>query len=135
MFSVIDYCDVLSQVLYKSHNIVIRVQHPLKWQPNEIDGFYVGFIDNVETLFPIEAKALATHDEINLDQILGGVKTISSTLRHTHAHIIPLAVKMIVNGIQIAIFNECEAGDEVCDVEIVKAIEVKFNPPIRSWSS
>lgn len=39
LFSVLDYCDVLSMVLYNKPGIVFRVQHPLKWQPNEIDGF------------------------------------------------------------------------------------------------
>jgi hypothetical protein len=133
LFSVIDYCDILSQALYGKSGVVIRVQHPLKWQPNEIDGFYVGMIDDVEVLFPIEAKALTTHDEINLDQILGGVNTISSTLQDTHAHIVPMAVKMISNGILIAVFSTCEAGEVVDSVDVERTIEVTFNPPIHSW--
>lgn len=35
LFSVIDYCDILSQILGQT---VQRVQSPMKWQPNEIDG-------------------------------------------------------------------------------------------------
>ena len=133
LFSVIDYCDVLSQVLYSARDVVIRVQHPLKWQPNEVDGFYVGVIDGIRTLFPIEAKALATHDEINLDQIVGGINTISLNLQDTHAHIVPLAVKMIRNGILIVVFSKCEAGQNVETAEVKKTIEVTFDPPIHAW--
>lgn len=133
LFSVIDYCDVLSQVLYNSREVVKRVQHPLKWQPSEVDGFYAGIINGIRTLFPIEAKALATHDEINLDQIVGGVNTISLNLENTHAHIVPLAVKMIRNGILIVVFSTCEAGQQVETVEVEKTIEVTFDPPIPSW--
>lgn len=133
LFSVIDYCDVLSQVLYGKRNTVIRVQHPLKWQPNEIDGFYVGIIDGVKTLFPIEAKALTTGDEINLDQIIGGVNTISVNLQDPHTHIVPMAVKMIRNGILIAVFETCEAGQIIEHAEVTKTIEVTFNPIINAW--
>jgi hypothetical protein len=133
LFSVIDYCDVLSQALYDEHNTIIRVQHPLKWQPNEIDGFYIGIIDGVKTLYPIEAKALTTGDEINLDQITGGVNTISSNLEGTHAHIVPMAVKMIRNGILIVIFTTCEAGQTMESATVEKTIEVNFDPPIAAW--
>jgi len=133
LFSVIDYCDVLSQAIYKQTRVLIPVQHPLKWQPNEIDGFYVGVINGIRTLFPIEAKALTTHDEINLDQMLGGVQTISANLRNTHAHIIPLAIKMIKNGIQITVFSKSEAGDDVETIQVERTIEVSFIPPIRAW--
>ena len=40
LFSVIDYCDVFSLALYNGIQKVMRVQNPMKWQPNEIDGFY-----------------------------------------------------------------------------------------------
>ena len=40
LFSVIDYCDILSKALYDEAQTVYRVQNPMKWQPNEIDGFY-----------------------------------------------------------------------------------------------
>jgi len=133
LFSVIDYCDVLSQALYKTKNAIVRVQHPLKWQPNEIDGFYVGVIDGVKTLFPIEAKALTTGDEINLDQITGGVNTISENLEDTHTHVVPMAVKMIQNGILIVVFKTFEAGQIIEYAQVQKTIEVNFDPPINSW--
>jgi hypothetical protein len=38
LFSVIDYCDILTKVLGVN---VYRVQSPMKWQPNEIDGYYI----------------------------------------------------------------------------------------------
>ena len=133
LFSVIDYCDVLSRAIYGAEGVLIRVQHPLKWQPNEIDGFYVGIIDGVEVLFPIEAKALTTHDEINIDQLLGGVNTVSANFHSHHSHIVPLAVKMIPNGILIAVFSSCEAGDFIDSIKVDRTIEVTFNPPIHSW--
>lgn len=133
LFSVIDYCDVLSQALYEARDVVIRVQHPLKWQPNEVDGFYVGVINEITTLFPIEAKALTTHDEVNLDQIIGGVNTISTNLQNMHAQIVPMAVKMIPNGILIAVFSTCKTGEIIDYAAVEKTIEVTFDPPISAW--
>ena len=133
LFSVIDYCDVLSKSLYEGRYSIIRIQHPLKWQPNEIDGFYIGIIEGVRTLFPIEAKALTTHDEINLDQICGGVNTISNNMQNTHTHIIPLAIKMVKNGILIGVFSTYDAGEMVDNLEVARTIKVTFDPPISSW--
>ena len=54
MFSVIDYCDILSVVLGQN---VQRVQSPMKWQPNEIDGYYVSQNKRNICVYPVEAKA------------------------------------------------------------------------------
>jgi len=48
----------------------------MKWQPNEIDGFYASQNGKDLDLYPVEAKALTTGDEINLDQLRGGFATV-----------------------------------------------------------
>ena len=68
LFSVIDYCDILSIVLKQE---VKRVQSPMKWQPNEIDGYYVAKNARNTFVYPVEAKAISTSDDINLVQIYG----------------------------------------------------------------
>lgn len=133
LFSVIDYCDVFSLALYNGNYQVMRVQNPMKWQPNEIDGFYYGDIDGVDTFFPVEAKALTTGDDINLDQLKGGVITILSKLELPNAEIVPLAVQMVENGIRIAVFNECRTGQTDYEPQPVSFIKVSFNPVIVSW--
>lgn len=69
LFSIIDYCDVFTKVLGKGERVVYRVQNPMKWQPNEVDGFYASEYENKTYIYPIEAKALTTGDAINMDQL------------------------------------------------------------------
>jgi hypothetical protein len=76
LLSVMDYCDVLSYVLYGAANMVLRVQHPRKWQPGEVDGLYFSDQENPPILYPVEAKALSTGDNVNLAQIQGAYNTI-----------------------------------------------------------
>jgi hypothetical protein len=99
LFSVIDYCDVLSKVLFNEVNKVMRVQNPMKWQPNEIDGFYFCNKNGEHIVYPVEAKALTTEDDINLVQLRGGVLTITAKLNFERLKVQPLAVQMIKNGI------------------------------------
>lgn len=133
LFSVIDYCDVFSLALYKGKYRVMRVQNPMKWQPNEIDGFYFGHIDGQETVFPVEAKALTTKDDINLEQLEGGIQTVLSKLRGKDFTVIPLAAQMIENGIRIAVFEECRSGRTDYEVKLSRAVKVTFTPKIDSW--
>lgn len=72
LFSVIDYCDILSQILGQT---VQRVQSPMKWQPNEIDGYYVAETSRNIYVYPVEAKAISTSDDINLVQLYGQYQT------------------------------------------------------------
>ena len=51
LFSVIDYCDILSIILDQD---VYRVQSPMKWQPNEIDGYYIARNARVGRCYPSE---------------------------------------------------------------------------------
>jgi len=54
-------------------------------------------------------------------------------LQDTHAHIVPLAVKMVRNGILIVVFSKCEAGQNIETAEVEKTIEATFDPPILAW--
>lgn len=54
LFSAMDYCDILSYALFGTEGKVLRVQNPMKWQPNEIDGLYMS--SDGETIYPVEAK-------------------------------------------------------------------------------
>ena len=133
LFSVIDYCDALSKVLGFKSNSVIRIQNPLKWQPNEVDGFYFGRIDGREVLYPVEAKALTTGDDINLEQMGGAMKMMCDRYSQFGVQIQPLAVKMVKNGIHLAIFNRLESG--LTDNELIceRRIEITLSPVIESW--
>ena len=133
LFSVIDYCDVLTKILGKGAFRVFKVQNPVKWQPNEIDGMYLYEENNIITLITIEAKALTTGDLINLDQVLGAINKVTSEYRYSEAIILPLAIKMITNGMMIAIFAKCKTGTQFDYIELTKAIQVTFNPPIQVW--
>jgi hypothetical protein len=135
LFSVIDYCDVFSTLFYNKPNTVIRVQNPLKWQPNEIDGFYFSNEDGHIHLFPVEAKALTTGDDINLEQIQGALTVIVQKYVDRDILIRPLATKMVRNGILIAEFKPIQTlGNNSAVIEVNKFHKISFNPPIASWS-
>ena len=130
LFSVIDYTDLFSVILYKKSNMVFRVQNPMKWQPNEIDGFYAAKCNDQLFLYPIEAKALTTKDDINLDQLKGAFDTIVKKMNQLkiRANIQQLALKMIKNGIDIAVFPANKSP-----IEPMVFYSVKFSPPIKNW--
>jgi hypothetical protein len=133
LFSVMDYCDVLSQVLQKPKNSVIRIQHPLKWQPNEIDGFYYGDFEDRDIVFPIEAKALTTGDDINLEQMGGAMLMMCKKYKAQNILIQPLAVKMVPNGIHIAIFQMMESNNSDNKLVCERKVAINFLPLIESW--
>ncbi len=130
LFSVIDYVDIFSKILHSGQRTIYRVQNPMKWQPNEIDGFYVSQVGAEIDLYPVEAKALTTGDEINLDQLRGGFETVVKQMKRIglNANIQQIAIKMIENGINIAVFpmNQVPVTPE-------KYYTVKFNPVIHNW--
>lgn len=134
LFSVADYCDIFSKVFGGQPNSVVRVQNPLKWQPNEIDGFYHGSWPTGDVLYPIEAKALTTGDDVNLVQMLGGIRTLSENYSGTNIFLQPIAARMISNGIQLAIFQKIKAGDNVTEMIITKRVHVIFDPVFVQWT-
>lgn len=131
LFSVMDYCDVLTKVIWNGQNKVHRVQNPMKWQPNEIDGFYASKVNNQTYIYPIEAKALTTHDAINMDQFKGEHLVVHEKMKRMgfeKIHIQSIAVKMSVNGIDIALFK----ADEI-PVTPERVVRVIFKPEIKNW--
>jgi hypothetical protein len=134
LFSVIDYCDVFSTVLYADEHKVVRIQNPMKWQPNEIDGCYYSSINEVDTIFSVEAKALTTGDDINLIQLEGGVQTILNKINDKNVLIVPLAIQMVKNGIKIAKFKTACYSDLNYELILEETFLIEFNPPIKSWS-
>jgi hypothetical protein len=128
LFSVIDYLDIFTRVL-NSKNQIVRIQNPMKWQPNEIDGFYADLGNN--TVYPVEAKALTTGDEINLDQLQGGYRTVINQFNKLNKKydIQHMAVKMIKNGIMIAVFPKNTLPENPSEI-----IKVSFDPVISRWN-
>lgn len=134
LFSTIDYCDILSKAFPQFGNI-IRVQNPMKWQPNEIDGFYISNIDDVEHLFPVEAKALSTKDEINLIQFAGGVKTIIDKLSFDKNTIVnPVAAQMVKNGMLLGLFEPADHSNNSYEPILIDTVLIVFNPVLDAWN-
>lgn len=137
LFSVIDYCDILSKVL---HQQVYRVQSPMKWQPNEIDGYYVAKQGRNIYVYPVEAKAVSTADDINIVQINGQYETfIRKYTKNDYSLIVrPIAVKMLNDGMLIAILEHNALYDPHRNKEsqmfnILKEVRVKLDPPLTAW--
>ena len=149
MLSVVDYLDVFSRILHAEPGQVKRVQNPIKWQPNEIDGFYVCEWENEITLYPVEAKALSTGDDINIYQLLGGINMLhkrifselhakSKTkllklLKKKDVYIQPIAAVMKDNEIHFAIYEKKVLGSDVEELNRVKAIKTILTPPLLNW--
>lgn len=138
MFSVMDYLDVFSTIMHGKPHQVTRVQNPLKWQPNEIDGFYVGDWDDGYTLYPVETKALSTKDDINLEQMLGAIRMMhtkfaSLSKKSKKVFIQPIAARMLPNEIHFAFFEKHEAGTEVNSLNCVKTIRISLSPILKNW--
>ena len=125
LFSVIDYCDVFSQALFGEKKTVLRVQNPMKWQPNEIDGLYIHISD--EIFIPVEAKALSTGDDINLEQMLGQYQTFLK--KRPNHRVMPVAAAMKPYGMDLAILEE-----QAERLVPIKMIRVKIIPKIENWN-
>ena len=149
ILSVSDYLDIPSQILHAAPHQVKRVQHPIKWQPNEIDGCYVCEWEDEVTLYPVEAKALSTGDDINIYQMLGGInmlhKRLSAELKQKNKvkvlrnlngktiTIQPLAAVMRNNEIHFAFFEKHKLGSIVEDLKCVKATKISLTPYLPNW--
>ena len=135
LFSIIDYFDLLSYVVNDKAETVFRLQAPMKWQPNEIDGMYFYSDSNSVKLIPVEAKALSTGDEINIDQLKGGYETVLEQIKKFNLTITPtiqvVAAQMVRNGIRFAIYAE---GEVPGSASVVTRIDVSFEPALESWS-
>jgi hypothetical protein len=140
LLSIIDHTDALSQIINGTASTIVRVQNPMKWQPNEIDGFYVSRLNSSDIVYPIEAKALSTKDDVNLIQMRGGIKTLCEKLESEHPgkySIIPIAVQGVKNGFKIAVFESTLTSKDTASAYepiLSKAVEVTFEPEIRNWT-
>jgi len=137
LFSVIDYCDILSKVLDQT---VLRVQTPMKWQPNEIDGYYVAQTPRNVYVYPVEAKAISTDDDINLVQIYGQYQTFISRYTRNNFNLIvrPVAAKMESTGMLLAILEHNPLYDENQNgraemFNITEIVRVRLDQPIQNW--
>lgn len=139
LFSVIDYCDIFTQVF--GHK-VFRVQSPMKWQPNEIDGIYVGEDENSVFVYLVEAKAISTDDDINLVQMFGQYKMFIQ--KHPYHGgdkkliVKPIAAKMRHEGAMFAVLIPNEEYDIEnnlsSDMFVVdEIVHIKLNPTIENW--
>ena len=102
----------------------------MKWQPNEIDGFYAATTARGLDVYPVEAKALTTGDEINFDQLQGGFRVVNDNLKEMGIRPVvrPIAAKMVRNGVLIAVFPE----NQVPEVPQY-TWKVQFTPRVESW--
>jgi hypothetical protein len=108
----------------------------MKWQPNEIDGFYFAEVEGQDFIIPVEAKALTTGDDINFEQMQGALETVSKRYEDRNILIMPLAIQMIKNGIQIAVFKSfhpTQQYDILDTAQLERQIRVTFSPAIDSW--
>lgn len=135
LFSVIDYCDILTRVLNTN---VYRVQSPMKWQPNEIDGYYISENHGNLTVYPVEAKAVSTDDDINLVQMYGQYQTLVKKFAGQKTAIVrPIAVKMTSTGMMIAIlennafYSTASKTDPMFHIHEI--IEIELDKKIPSW--
>lgn len=131
LLSVMDYCDVLSLVLHNQPNTVKRVQHPKKWQPGEVDGLYFSNFGGKDVLYPVEAKALSTGDNVNIAQIRGAYQTIRAKI--SGVEIIFLAVQMFPLGMYLAVFESADPASN--ELIITRYFKIQLDIPIASWQS
>lgn len=139
LFSVIDYCNILSTVLNQT---VLRVQSPMKWQPNEIDGYYVAQMPRNIYVYPVEAKAISTNDDINLVQIYGQYRTFIDRYTRDDFNLVvrPIAAKMEPTGMLLALlehnplYNPSLNG-EAAMFNIIEIVRVRLDRPIRNWNN
>lgn len=140
LFSVIDYCDVLTQVFGSPNVRIYRVQSPMKWQPNEIDGYYISQAGRNTIVYPVEAKAISTEDDINLVQIYGQYKTFIAkyTRDGLSFKVRPVAAKMEKDGMLLALLEKNPLYDEITNktakmFNIEEVVKVTLDSPINNW--
>lgn len=137
LFSVMDYCNVLSTVFGTT---IHRVQSPMKWQPNEIDGYYVGRRGRNIVVYPVEAKAISTGDDINLVQMYGQYKTFISKYSRDDLSLVvrPIAAKMEETGMLLALLEvnplyNTTGNRDANMFNITEVVRVVLDPPISNW--
>lgn len=144
LLSVIDYCEILTKVYGSETHKIYRVQSPMKWQPNEIDGYYIGQKGRNIILYPVEAKAISTKDDINLVQMYGQYETFIKKYRAKYARdglavvMRPIAAKMTQDGMLLAQLENNPMFDPTTNrnvpmFTIDEVVKVILDPPISNW--
>ena len=137
LFTVIDYGDVLSQALFNTRTTVLRVQNPVKWQPNEIDGLYFSRHTGRPTLYIVEAKALSTGDHLNLAQLWGALQKSRDEYAALNVDVVSLGIQMLPDGMNIGVFGDVtqkRGNNELDLLRLEKYYGVIFDAPVLSWS-
>lgn len=137
LFSVIDYCDIFSKIFGQK---VYRIQSPMKWQPNEIDGYYMAQDGENICAYPVEAKAVSTADDINLVQMNGQYNVFMEKYRELKGKLIvrPIAARMERDGMMLAVLEhnpEYDSGNNnnISMFNVIETIKIVLNPTIKSW--
>lgn len=137
LFSVIAYCDILSQILGQT---VQRVQSPMKWQPNEIDGYYVAETSRNIYVYPLEAKAISTSDDINLVQLYGQYQTFITKYKRNDFNLVvrPIAAKMEPTGMLLAVLDhnplyDAKRNKDAAMFNIIEIVRVRLDSPLAAW--
>jgi hypothetical protein len=132
LFSVIDYLDIFSSILSSN---VHRAQAPLKWQPNEIDGFYVDTDGAGDILMPVEAKAISTKDDVSIPQLVGELNTFSEKIFASYGpvRVRPTAVQGIKGGMNIGFFDLFTTGESISHLHLDKFVRVNFTKTGVLW--
>jgi hypothetical protein len=81
----------------------------------------------------VEAKALTTNDDINLEQLNGGNRVVHFKYKDNDICIQYIAAKMTKNGIAFALYKKIEASAYPADLVLDSYVKVKFFPPIKAW--
>ena len=140
LFSVIDYCDILSKVFNQK---VYRVQSPMKWQPNEIDGYYVSECDSTIFAYPVEAKAISTADDINLVQMSGQFVTFLDKYKDNPFKLVvrPIAARMEKDGMILAVmekdpsFSYQNQSSDKHILRVSEIVKIVLDKPLKNWNN
>ena len=113
----------------------------MKWQPNEIDGYYVSENSRNIFVYPVEAKAISTDDDINIVQVNGQYNTFIEKYKRDSLSLIvrPIAAKMTRDGMILAIMEHNPMYDPTQNKEatmfnIIDVVKIKLTPPLKAWN-
>jgi hypothetical protein len=82
-------------------------------------------------LYPVEAKALSTHDEVNLSQMRGELETLK---KNYECLITPIACQMLEDGIRFAVFPIINVGNNIPEIMTPSRFyRITLYPKINSW--
>ena len=112
----------------------------MKWQPNEIDGYYVAETSRNIYVYPVEAKAVSTSDDINLVQLYGQYQTFITKYKRNDFNLIvrPIAAKMEPTGMLLAVLDhnplyDAKRNKDAAMFNIIEIVRVRLDSPLTAW--